>query len=296
MRHQLLILARLAAEPSLTASELASSLASMLERASSGRARAAALRPHIDAAVAAGWVSRPSRGRLAITAAGTAHVTKELGPAVRQGWKTYRARQLAAHALGVKLTDKTSVAEAVVAHLLAGLTGASTRGGDPAEIIKRAVAAAVDETNAEGSKLAGQVVRCWLAGTPPLFGAPAGESVTPPTPPAVPVTLVAPPKPWDDAELISAVQRATAAVPATGRFGDDRVFVSAIWRQLDEGAAFPGLTLDGLKRRLIAANREQRLTLARADLVGAMDPREVAASEIRHLNSTFHFVLDRSRP
>jgi hypothetical protein len=73
------------------------------------------------------------------------------------------------------------------------------------------------------------------------------------------------------------------------------VFVSALWRQLGEGSSFPGLTLDGFKSRLVAANRQQQLTLARADLVGAMDPREVAASEIRYLNSTFHFVLDRSR-
>jgi hypothetical protein len=45
---------------------------------------------------------------------------------------------------------------------------------------------------------------------------------------------------------------------------------------------------------LLKAMRAEQLVLARADLVGAMDPMRVKASEISYLNSTFHFVLDRS--
>jgi hypothetical protein len=46
------------------------------------------------------------------------------------------------------------------------------------------------------------------------------------------------------------------------------------------------------KRRLIEANRESVLQLARADLVGAMNHQEVMASEILDRGSEFHFVLD----
>jgi hypothetical protein len=74
----------------------------------------------------------------------------------------------------------------------------------------------------------------------------------------------------------------------------DKVYVSAIWRQLGEGASLAGMTFDQFKAQLVAANQRGALALARADLVGAMDPREVAASEIRDLSSTFHFVLDGS--
>ena len=94
----------------------------------------------------------------------------------------------------------------------------------------------------------------------------------------------------NNADLLTAIRTALPLVPAAGRFGADRVFVSALWRQIDR-ASFPGLSLDGFKQYLLAANRSLALTLARADMPGAMDRAMVAASEIRYLNSTFHFVV-----
>lgn len=94
----------------------------------------------------------------------------------------------------------------------------------------------------------------------------------------------------NNADLLTAICTALPLVPAAGRFGADRVFISALWRQLDRGR-FPGLSLDSFKKYLLAANRELRLTLARADMPGAMDRATVEASEIRYLNSTFHFVV-----
>lgn len=90
--------------------------------------------------------------------------------------------------------------------------------------------------------------------------------------------------------LLAATLAALATVPASGRFGADRVFVSALWRALDR-AAFDGLTLDGFKTALVAAHRAGKLTLVRADLVAAMNPATVAASRIAVLNATFHLVL-----
>jgi hypothetical protein len=41
---------------------------------------------------------------------------------------------------------------------------------------------------------------------------------------------------------------------------------------------------------LAEANRQRLITLNRADLAYALNPEEVHASEINHLNSTFHFI------
>ena len=95
----------------------------------------------------------------------------------------------------------------------------------------------------------------------------------------------------NDNDFAAAVLSAAAQVPAAGRFGADRVFVSALWKQLGEQRAALGPTLDAFKARLLDANRRLLLTLARADMPGAMDRAKVAASEICHLNSTFHFVV-----
>jgi len=73
---------------------------------------------------------------------------------------------------------------------------------------------------------------------------------------------------------------------AAGRFGDDRVFISHVWRAMQA----QGLDEQSFKRRLIEANQKRLLSLSRADMVELMDPAELAASEIQHLGATFHFI------
>ena len=77
-----------------------------------------------------------------------------------------------------------------------------------------------------------------------------------------------------------------------GRYGASKVFIAAIWRRLKTDPEFRGVTLDQFKQRLVKANRDRYLSLARADLVGAMDPQEVTQSEISDRGADFHFVLD----
>ena len=91
-------------------------------------------------------------------------------------------------------------------------------------------------------------------------------------------------------DFAAQVLAAASQVPAAGRFGADRVFISALWKQLGEQRDALGPNLDAFKARLLDANRARLLTLARADMPGAMDRAKVAASEISYLNSTFHFV------
>lgn len=92
-------------------------------------------------------------------------------------------------------------------------------------------------------------------------------------------------------DFAAAVMTAASQVPAAGRFGADRVFISALWKQLGEQRDALGPNLDAFKARLLDANRARLLTLARADMPGAMNRATVAASEIAYLNSTFHFVV-----
>lgn len=89
--------------------------------------------------------------------------------------------------------------------------------------------------------------------------------------------------------FVDAVREACLRVPPHGRFGPDRVFVASLHPEVAK--SFPGLSLDAFKLRLLDASRRQLLVLARADMPGAMDRELVAASEIRYLTATFHFVL-----
>jgi hypothetical protein len=93
--------------------------------------------------------------------------------------------------------------------------------------------------------------------------------------------------------LLTAVREAIPMIGSNGRYGKDNVFVSALWQHLARDRRLPDLSLDRFKRWLVAANRDQLLDLARADLVDAMDSRLVEESEIEDLGATFHFVVDR---
>jgi hypothetical protein len=92
-------------------------------------------------------------------------------------------------------------------------------------------------------------------------------------------------------KFATAVDAAIARVPESGRFGNRKVFVSAIWNAFTL-RGYAGLSLDDFKSQLIAAQRAQLLSLARADLVAAMPGAAVAASEIMHNGTTYHFVID----
>jgi len=113
---------------------------------------------------------------------------------------------------------------------------------------------------------------------------PTTPTLAPPPAQPIPVSLDT---------LLTLVREAIPLIGSDGRFGKEKVFVSAIWQRLERDNQLPDLSLDRFKRWLVTANREQKLDLARADLVGAMDPKLVRESEIEDLGATFHFVVDR---
>ncbi|HUY89507.1 MAG TPA: hypothetical protein VMV10_12300 [Pirellulales bacterium] len=83
---------------------------------------------------------------------------------------------------------------------------------------------------------------------------------------------------------------AARRISADRRFGDNKAFISHVWRQLRGEAAFDGLALEAFKQRLVEANREGLVRLSRADLVEAMDPADVEESATAYENATFHFI------
>lgn len=89
--------------------------------------------------------------------------------------------------------------------------------------------------------------------------------------------------------------RDAAAHATEGRFGDRKVFIAALWRALRDDPAAGGSSLDAFKQRLVAAHQAGLVVLARADLVGAMDPDQVRQSETAHLEARYHFV-ERGEP
>src|SRR5207244_47136 len=110
-----------------------------------------------------------------------------------------------------------------------------------------------------------------------------------------------------DLEITSLVHRALSAVRDAGRWGDRKVFIVALWTtMLAIEAATSGTLTEGctiahfqawlLRARLLTRDGTQEgarlVVLCRADLVAAMDPALVAASETVTDGAAFHFVLD----
>lgn len=89
--------------------------------------------------------------------------------------------------------------------------------------------------------------------------------------------------------------QAVADATSTGRYGDQRVFIAAVWRATQADSDGLHAPLPDFKTRLVEANRAGLLRLHRADLVGAMDAALVRESETHHLNATFHFIEIQSQ-
>lgn len=94
-----------------------------------------------------------------------------------------------------------------------------------------------------------------------------------------------------DLDAFARTVEAVARTCPTGWFGDNKVFISHVYRHLGNEPAFVGMSIDAFKSRLVEANRSDLLRLSRADLVSVMDPNDVKASETKQLNAVFHFIF-----
>ncbi|MHB0960434.1 MAG: hypothetical protein ACYC0X_31490 [Pirellulaceae bacterium] len=96
--------------------------------------------------------------------------------------------------------------------------------------------------------------------------------------------------PLFDLRAFATKVRQLASSSTTGRFGEHKVFISHVWNRFQQDPAAAGMTREEFNNHLVAANRENLLTLSRADLISGMDPADVQQSEIRLPHSSFHFV------
>jgi hypothetical protein len=100
-----------------------------------------------------------------------------------------------------------------------------------------------------------------------------------------------------DIQTFAASVKAAARDCPAGWFGDNKVFISHVWRRLGDEPGFPRLDLPEFKDKLVEANANSMLRLSRADLVQIMDPTDVAESETHYRNAVFHFILvDKDQP
>ncbi|WP_044241793.1 hypothetical protein [Chondromyces apiculatus] len=176
---------------------------------------------------------------------------------------------LAWRALGVESTkpfNREAVLSLTLTHLLR-----LTRPVEAKQGMQMLAAKHVGARRGGVDELRGAVVRQWLAGRD------AEEAA------------VAPISRSGETEGLSEFARqvlAAARASRSGRFGDNKVFIAHVYRELDP----PGLDLEAFKVRLVEAKRAGLLSLSRADLVEAMAPEDVRHSEASDHGARFHFV------
>ncbi|RKG86098.1 hypothetical protein [Corallococcus terminator] len=180
--------------------------------------------------------------------------------------------------LGVETGEKFSL-RAVQAHLLGQLLEQEV--SDPKRGVEQLAARTVGAARVDGEVVRLAALREWVLAKneapvkPPKPSAP--EKQQPAAMESLPTNAEA------FAERVLNVARAST----TGRFGKNKVFISHVWKALKPD----GANREAFDAALLEANRANRLSLSRADLVSVMDPADVAESEVRSTHSTFHFVV-----
>lgn len=77
----------------------------------------------------------------------------------------------------------------------------------------------------------------------------------------------------------------------TGLFGDNKIFISHLYRQMEREGTHEDMTLEQFKQVLLELNRTDHVNLSRADLAYAMDQTDVSESFTEHpAGATFHFM------
>jgi hypothetical protein len=143
-------------------------------------------------------------------------------------------------------------------------------------------AEAVNSASTDANALRRALARRWLAAQEMSVARPPEQRPGP--------SAVERPQPFNLETFARRVKEAARTERGAGRFGDRKVFISAVWRTLRDDPLCVGMKPDEFKAQLVNAHRAGLLILHRADLIGAMDAKEVQASETRYLNATFHFI------
>jgi hypothetical protein len=169
------------------------------------------------------------------------------------------------------------------------------------EVLKQLAARAAGSRRVGAGELKNALLRRWISdaeegvpgATPPEEPGPGPNGVAGRTQndgaASPPVMVPFPPE--DEKSEKRFAERVLAAARAleTGRFGDNKVFISHVFQRLADEGAVAGDT-ESFKARLVSAHVNGLLSLSRADMVEMMKPEDVDASATRYSGATFHFV------
>ncbi len=231
----------------------------------------------------AGQLEASGRGgaRLRVTEAGRTRaraafgVPADISPGKGGGWAWWRDRYAVPRALGMRRVDS---AEALRAALLRRLylpeLPADTAEGNLRATVDLLLAKRLQTAQPGAGAFRQAALRAWLQGGPSEKPAPV------------------PPQgglPEDLPSFATRVRAAATGCP-TGRFGDNKVFISHVWNALVSGGSAAAGQERAFKERLVRANTAGLLRLSRADLAGAHDAADVRASETPYLGEVFHFL------
>lgn len=98
-----------------------------------------------------------------------------------------------------------------------------------------------------------------------------------------------------DAHLASIIHETLSKTPESARFGDRKVFTHEVYRAMDPGDRAKFGMLDQFKDKLRDLHMGGHVVLSRADLVAAMDSKQVAASHV-NIENVGHHTLVGSTP
>lgn len=76
----------------------------------------------------------------------------------------------------------------------------------------------------------------------------------------------------------------------TGLFGADKLFISHLWREISNRYPEHHCSLEQFKQKLLELNRQGMIQLCRADLIEALDQKDLSESRLIDLGSSFHFI------
>ncbi|MFO7907243.1 MAG: hypothetical protein R6U98_31625 [Pirellulaceae bacterium] len=194
------------------------------------------------------------------------------------------AEALAWQQLNVR-TDQPFSKKAVIAFLIRRALGEENppvdQGRDDPDrhVRNQAVLKSIGAKVASGSQLHDATLRHWIERAQQESQHSAREEVVEPDEP----------KTRDLADAASRILDAARRCEQ-GRFGDNKVFISHVWKQLSADGESVIRDFRDFQQLLVDAHRQGMLQLSQADLVEAMNPRDVAESRTPYMNMAFHFI------
>jgi len=204
-------------------------------------------------------------------------------PVSAQATTTQLADAMLARALGLASSQPLTLTR-LRTHVLQQELGRQHRMEAPLpKLIQTLAAKQIGASRAEPSQLQNAILQRYLR---PAAAEPTG----------VAASLTASPATWQPtADFADHVREAARRAPPTGYFGTDKVFINHVFHSYCERyGEYYGETkapdFATFQQALLTAYRKNELMLMYADLVEAMNPRDVAESRTLYLRQPLHFV------